>query len=161
MDRAARLSQRLGLPGEASAWAAHAAHLRDRMLREAWDEDRETLTGQLDPAGEVDPRLLALPSRRVIPADHPRMIATARAVAGHLSTRPDASLTHRFQLVDNLIGQGRLGEANELYEILCTQVNSLALLGTSDHAALISSGVALTRASNGVRPELAVESWPR
>ncbi|HEV2669368.1 MAG TPA: glycoside hydrolase family 15 protein, partial [Blastocatellia bacterium] len=88
-----------------------------------------------------------LPLRRVVPADHPRMIATTQAIRERLGagdgllyryvTRqsPDglpgpegAFLICSFWLVDNLAYQDRLEEAMELYDSLCRRANPLGLL---------------------------------
>ena len=193
LDRAARLATRLHLPGDPAAWAAKAAAVRERILHEAWDENRQSLTEQLG-GGGLDASVLALPLRRVLPADDPRMVATATAVADRLGAgngllfryipeeSPDGLPGHEgafllcsFWLVDNLLGQGRVDEAGQLYESLCARANLLGLLpeqvDPSDgaflgnfpqafsHVGVISSGVALTRALHGGRPELSTTAW--
>ncbi|MEW2630850.1 glycoside hydrolase family 15 protein [Streptomyces sp. NPDC048389] len=147
LDRAARLVNRLNLPGDAETWAKEASRLTDHILREAWDDDTGTLTEHLGPGGGLDASLLALPLRRVVPADHPRMVATTRAMASRLDA--GGGLLHRylpelspdgldqpegafvlcsFWLVDNLAGQGRTDEASELFERLCSYASPLGLL---------------------------------
>ncbi len=193
LDRAARLATRLRLPGDPTGWAATADTVTKRILHEAWDEEQQSLAEQLG-GGGLDASLLALPLRRVLPADHPRMVATATAVADRLGAghgllyrylpeeSPDGLPGHEgafllcsFWLVDNLLGQGRVDEAGELYESLCARANPLGLLpeqvDPSDgsflgnfpqafsHVGVISSGVALTRALQGARPELSTRAW--
>ncbi|MFI7360005.1 glycoside hydrolase family 15 protein [Streptomyces avidinii] len=147
LDRAARLCRRLGLPGDADTWNREAHALTERILTDAWDARAGTLTADLGGAGDLDASLLALPLRRVLPADHPRMAATARAVADRLdagggllyrylpTATPDgidepegAFLLCSFWLVDNLAGQGRTDEAWELFERLCSHTGPLGLL---------------------------------
>lgn len=194
LDRAARLATRLHLPGSIAAWSAKAKALVDRILHEAWDEGQQSLTEQLGAGGGLDASLLALPLRRVIPADHPRMVATTSAVLERLGAgdglvfrylpdeSPDGLPGHEgafllcsFWLVDNLLGQGRLDDAGELYESLCARANPLGLLPEQidpadgsflgnfpqafSHVGVISSGVALTRAQHGGRPELSTQAW--
>jgi GH15 family glucan-1,4-alpha-glucosidase len=165
-------------------------------LREAWDDKRQSLTEQLGAGGGLDASLLALPLRRVLPADHPRMVATTRAVADRLGAgdgllfrylpdeSPDGLAGHEgafllcsFWLVDNLLGQGRVDEAGELYESLCARASPLGLLPEQidpadgsflgnfpqafSHVGVISSGVALTRVLQGHRPELSTGAWFR
>lgn len=91
--------------------------------------------------------MLTLPLRRVVPFDHPRMVATTEAVSQRLGAgdgllyrySPDESpdglpghegafLLCSFWLVDNLTGQGRLEEAMALYDSLCGRTNDLGLL---------------------------------
>jgi len=146
LDRAAAIGERLGLPGRIAEWRAQADKIRQVILDQAWDEDARTLSGQLN-GGGLDASLLALPLRRVLPVDHPRMVATATAIAERLSAgggllyrylhddSPDglagdegAFLLCSFWLVDNLAGQGRIEEAGELYASLCARASPLGLL---------------------------------
>jgi alpha,alpha-trehalase len=147
LDRAAAIGTRLELPGPVSAWAAAADKLRQVIVDQAWDQDAQTLSEHLDGGGSLDASLLALPLRQVVPADHPRMVATATAVAERLSAgggllyrylhddSPDgiagdegAFLLCSFWLADNLAMQGRLDEAEELYASLCSRASPLGLL---------------------------------
>ncbi|MDT0343888.1 glycoside hydrolase family 15 protein [Streptomyces litchfieldiae] len=186
LDRTAAMAERLGLPGRISAWRASADELRRLILEQSWDEDARTLSAHLDGGGVLDASLLALPLRQVVPPDHPRMVATATAVAERLSAGdgllyrylhselPDglagdegAFVLCSFWLVDNLIGQGRIGEAEELYASLCARASPLGLLPEQihpstgefmgnfpqafSHIGIIASGVNLARASAGAR----------
>jgi GH15 family glucan-1,4-alpha-glucosidase len=147
LDRAAIIGERLGLPGPVPAWQAAAGKLRQTILDQAWDEETRTLSEHLGGGGGLDASLLALPLRRVIPADHPRMVATTTAVAERLGAgggllyrylhhdSPDgiagdegAFVLCSFWLVDNLAMQGRLDEAEELYASLCARTSPLGLL---------------------------------
>ena len=147
LDRAALLGERLDPTGPTASWRAQATRLREVILHEAWDQEAGTLTEHLGPGGGVDASLLALPLRRVLPFDHPRMVATTAAVAERLDAgdgllfrylhqeSPDglpgdegAFLLCSFWLVDNLAGQGRLDEAEKLYARLCSRASPLGLL---------------------------------
>jgi GH15 family glucan-1,4-alpha-glucosidase len=112
------------------------------------------------------------------------MVATTRAIAERLGAgggllyryrhddSPDgiagdegAFLLCSFWLVDNLVGQGRLDEAEDLYAALCARASPLGLLSeqinpstgelTSNfpqafsHIGVIASGVTLARARTG------------
>ena len=147
LDRAAQLAELLELPGPASKWRRAAEELRETVLERAWDEGAQTLTEQLDGGTGLDASLLALPLRRVVPADHPRMVATTAAVADRLGAgggllyrylheeSPDgiagdegAFMLCSFWLVENLAKQGQLDEAAELYSSLCARASSVGLL---------------------------------
>ena len=152
LDRAAAIGQQLGLPGSVPAWRAAADKLRQLILDRAWNEDAQTLSEHLNGDDSLDSSLLALPLRQVLPADHPRMVATATAVAERLSA--GGGLLYRYQqqdspdgiagdegafvlcslwLVDNLAMQGRLDEAEELYASLCDRASPLGLLSEQIH----------------------------
>jgi alpha,alpha-trehalase len=147
LDRAAAIAERLGYPGPVQAWRAQAKELRDMIVEGSWDERAQTFSEHLDGGGTLDASLLALPLRRVVPYDHPRMVATTRAVAERLSAgggllyrylhtdSPDgiagdegAFMLCSFWLVDNLAHQGRLEEAAELYSSLCARAGPTGLL---------------------------------
>jgi GH15 family glucan-1,4-alpha-glucosidase len=188
LDRAAIIGDRLGVPGPVATWRAGAEKLRQLIVDEAWDADGETLTEHLDGSGGLDASLLALPLRRVLPADHPRMVATTEAVSQRLSAgdgllyrylhddSPDgiagdegAFVLCSFWLVENLALQGRLDEAEQLYESLCARASPLGLLSEQidpsmgelvgnfpqafSHIGVIAGGVTLarTRADAGAR----------
>lgn len=146
LDRGARLAERYHFPGDVAAWRAKAEQIRQTILTTAWDEQAHSLTENLG-GGGLDASLLSLPLRRVIPADHPRMIATTEAIAKKLSAgggllyrylpdeSPDGLPGHEgafvlcsFWLVDNLALQGRVDEALSLYDSLCGRANELGLL---------------------------------
>jgi len=117
------------------------------VLERSWDEGAHTLNEHLDGGGGLDASLLALPLRRVVPADHPRMVATTAAVADRLSAgdgllyrylhadSPDglpgdkgAFVLCSFWHVENLAKQGQVDEAAELYRSLCARASSVGLL---------------------------------
>ncbi|MGE0130519.1 MAG: glycoside hydrolase family 15 protein [Blastocatellales bacterium] len=146
LDRGARMAERYKLPGDAAKWRAAADEIREAILNEAWDEKLNSLTERLGD-GSLDASLLSLPLRHVIPADHPKMVATTAAIAERLSAgdgllyrylphvspdglagREGAFLLCSFWLVDNLAYQGRLDEAANLFDSLCDRANALGLL---------------------------------
>lgn len=180
LNRGARLAERLGLPGERGAWLREAKTIRAAILEEAWDRDAGSLTEHLGVGGGIDASLLALPLRGVLDARHPRMVATVEAVQEQLGAggwllyrylperSPDglggpegAFLLSSFWLVDNLVLQGRLEQAETVFEALCARANHLGLLSEEidprdgsflgnfpqafSHVGLISSAVNLAR----------------
>ncbi|MFI7233541.1 glycoside hydrolase family 15 protein [Nonomuraea angiospora] len=147
LDRAAAIGERHGLSGPIATWRATAEKLRQLILDQAWNEDKQCLSEHLDGGGGLDASLLALPLRKVVPAGHPRMTATTAAIAERLSAgdgllyrylhehSPDglpgdegAFLLCSFWLVDNLILQGHQDRAEDLYASLCARANRVGLM---------------------------------
>ncbi len=122
------------------------------------------------------------------------MVATTRAISERLGAgggllyrylpehSPDgigqpegAFLLCSFWLVDNLVGQGRVEEAHELFDQLCSYANDLGLLPEQidpatgiflgnfpqglSHVGLVSSAIVLGRTLHGARPELSTQAW--
>jgi GH15 family glucan-1,4-alpha-glucosidase len=146
LDRGARMVERFKLPGDLRSWRAAAEEIRAAILNEAWNEKLNSLTEHLGD-GSLDASLLSLPLRRVIPADHPKMVATTAAIIERLGAgdgllyrylphvspdgltgREGAFLLCSFWLVDNLAYQSRLDEATDLFDSLCDRANALGLL---------------------------------
>src|SRR5215475_13558782 len=146
LDRGAKMVERFKLPGLESSWRAAAEEIRAAILDEAWDERLNSLTEHLG-GGGLDASLLCLPLRRVIPADHPKMVATTAAIAERLDAgdgllyrylphispdglrgREGAFLLCSFWMVDNMAYQGRLDKATDLFHSLCDRTNALGLL---------------------------------
>jgi GH15 family glucan-1,4-alpha-glucosidase len=147
LDRGARMARQFDLPGNVESWESLAAHLRQELIDKAWDEEQQAFTETLGPGGGLDASVLALPLRQVIPADHPRMVATTEAIVNGLGAGD--GLIHRYDpsvsddglpgeegafllcsswLIDNLVLQGRTDEASELFERLCDRMGPLGLL---------------------------------
>jgi GH15 family glucan-1,4-alpha-glucosidase len=146
LDRGVRLAERYGLPGDIPGWRVASDEILAAVVNEAWDPELRSITEHLG-GGGLDASLLTLPLRRVLPADHPRMIATTAAITKRLGAGaglvfrylPDESpdglpgeegafLLCSFWLVDNLAGQGRLQEAMDLFDSLCARAGHLGLL---------------------------------
>ena len=146
LDRAARLAERFGLPGDIGAWRADADRIRHAIVEETWDPELGALTEHLG-GGCLDASLLALPLRRGPAARPPRRGGPGsagrrqRRAGGGLLNRylPEASpdglpghegafLLCSFWLVENLARQGRLDEAMDLYDSLCARAGPLGLL---------------------------------
>lgn len=181
LDRAASIGERFRLSGPVGSWRATAAHIRESILKRAWNERTQTLSAHLDGGSALDASLLALPLRHVVPADHPRMVATTTAIASRLDAgggllyrylhdeSPDglpgdegAFVLCSFWLIDNLTLQGRIEEAEQLYDSLCARASSLGLFSEQidpstgafmgnfpqafSHIGVIATGVNLARA---------------
>lgn len=152
IDRAIRIARRDGLPYPKRRWETTAREIQQAALTQSWDAKRRRLTEHLGGSGGLDASLLTLPIRNVIDFEDPRMVSTTTAIATELDAgngllfrylpqvSPDglpggegAFLRCSFWLVDNLAGQGRVEEAHELYESLCSRANPLGLLPEQIH----------------------------
>jgi GH15 family glucan-1,4-alpha-glucosidase len=134
------------MPGPYESWKRTAEDITRVILDEAWDSRIQSLTEHLG-GGGLDASLLALPLRRVVEANHPKMVATTRAIGERLDAgkgllyrylpdeSPDGLPGHEgafllcsFWFVDNVAKQGRIDEALELYDSLCARAGPLGLL---------------------------------
>lgn len=146
LDRGAFLAERFSLPGDVAGWRRDASMIRDAILEEAWNPEVNAITQQFG-GKQLDASILSLPLRKVLRADHPRMVATTNAIMRRLDAgkgllyrylpeeAPDglpgdegAFLLCSFWLVDNLAEQGRVEEASDLYDSLCARANHVGLL---------------------------------
>ncbi|HEU0165302.1 MAG TPA: glycoside hydrolase family 15 protein [Thermomicrobiales bacterium] len=146
LDRGIQIANRYHFEADLDRWTASAREIQKAILTDGWDKRLGFLTQGLQD-GHLDAAALALPIRRVIPAKHPRMIATAEAIDRHLGAgngllyrylpelSPDglpgsegAFVICGFWMVDNLTMQGRIGEALERFDRLCAHANVLGLL---------------------------------
>lgn len=179
VDRGRRLAELYNLPGDRDEWQREAERIRRAVIEEAWNPQARVIAQQLG-GSEVDASSLALPLRRLLPANDPRMIATTQTVRERLGAgggliyryrqdeSPDgvpggegAFLLCSFWLADNLALQGRLEEAGDLFDSLCSRANGAGLLPEQidpsngaflgnfpqafSHVGLISTGVTLAR----------------
>ncbi len=147
LHRGAQLARTYDLPGDPDRWEKQARHLVDEILERAWDDELGSLTESFGGPGAVDASLLALPLRHVVPATHPKMLATVDTVRRELGA--GEGLLYRYDpemsddglpghegafllctnwLIDNLTLQGRIDESMELFESLCGRAGPLGLL---------------------------------
>jgi alpha,alpha-trehalase len=147
LDRGAKIARRFDLPGDVTMWESRARHIREEVIERAWDDEQQSFTETLGPGGGLDASVLTLPLRRVVAADHPRMVATTDAIVKVLGS--GGGLIHRYDptvsddglpgeegafllcsswLIDNLVLQGRIDEGVELFETLCDRMGPLGLL---------------------------------
>lgn len=180
LNRGTRLARRFDFSGDIALWEKTAQDIEHALHHRAWNEEAGYFTQGLD-GGHLDAAVLGLPLRRVIDAKHPKMVKTAQAIDDQLGAgnglhyrydhtkSPDglegtegAFLLVSFWMVDNLTLQGRLQEAMDRFDQLCSRVNTLGLLPEEidpasgaflgnfpqafSHLGLISSGVNLAYA---------------
>jgi GH15 family glucan-1,4-alpha-glucosidase len=144
VDRAVR-AVRGGRAGPLDRWVSLANAIREQVLREGFDPEIGSFV-QYYGAKDVDASSLLFSLVGFLPATDPRMLGTVRAVEERLvvdglvaryRTHPWVDglppgeglfLTCTFWLADNLVLQGRLDEARELFEHVLTLRNDVGLL---------------------------------
>lgn len=144
-DRMVRAVERFGLQGPVDRWKKLRTAVREDILKNGYDADRNTFV-QTYGSTELDASLLQIPRVGFLPGDDHRVIGTIEAIQRELTEdglvlryRPQAAddglpggegvfLACSFWLVDALIGAGRRDEATELFERLLTLCNDVGIL---------------------------------
>ena len=144
-DRAVRAVERHGLPGDVDRWREVRDRVRDEVMNEGYDADRNSFT-QHYATQEVDASLLMLPLVGFIDGEDPRMLGTIAAIEQDLM-REGLLMRYRTQTgVDGLAGQehpflacsfwlvsayaeaGRIRDAHALFDRLVGLTNDVGLL---------------------------------
>jgi GH15 family glucan-1,4-alpha-glucosidase len=144
-DRAVRAVEDEGLDGPVERWREARDAVREAVMADSFDEQRNTFT-QHDETDEVDASLLVLPVVGFIQGDDPRMLGTIEAVERDLfrdgllmryrtNTGVDGIgggehpfLACSFWLVSAYVAAGRLTDAHALFDRLIGLVNDVVLL---------------------------------
>jgi hypothetical protein len=144
-DRLARIGTRLELPDRAQYWRQRADALRDKVLSQAWNEARGTLSSSFD-AVVIDASLLLLPELGILEWRDPRFIRTLQTIERELRVgdfllryrHPDdfGSSTNAFTVcsfwwANALAGTGQMEAARQLFGKLLAVRNCVGLL--SEH----------------------------
>ncbi len=141
-DRLAKIATRLARRTDAAAWVRHAETIRGGILDAAWSEKRSAYTAAFG-GEELDASMLLLHELGFLEAEHPRFVATVRAIEEELRRgnlifryaneddfgRPANAFTVcTFWYIDALAAVGREGEARELFQEMLGRRNPLGLL---------------------------------
>jgi GH15 family glucan-1,4-alpha-glucosidase len=148
-DRGVQAVERFRLPGPVERWREIRGRIHREICERGFDVELESFT-QAYGSKRLDASLLVIPLVGFLPADDPRMVGTvaaierdlvrdgfvyryaqdeeARGIDG-LPPGEGAFLPCSFWLADNLALQGRLDEAEELYERLLALRSDLGLFG--------------------------------
>lgn len=142
VDRALRLSQRLGQRGSRRRWERAWREIREAVLREGYDASAGAFTQAFGAPG-LDAAALTIPLSGFLPADDPRVMSTAERVRERLGVGP---LVYRylvedvhpgvgspftlcsFWLADNFSLRGEPERAREVLEGVLHHANELGLL---------------------------------
>jgi GH15 family glucan-1,4-alpha-glucosidase len=136
LTRGAALAEQLGL--DSAAWRREAGRIASAIIEDAWDERVGALCGTLDGERVLEPAVLALSKHGIVPADHPRMIATRAAIRRDLDVGDGMLLRSVDEkgafvfcsawLVENLALAGELDQAHAVFERMCACASPLGLL---------------------------------
>jgi GH15 family glucan-1,4-alpha-glucosidase len=148
-DRGVQAVERFQLPGPVERWREIRGRIHREICERGFDVELKSFT-QAYGSKRLDASLLVIPLVGFLPADDPRMVGTvaaierdlvrdgfvyryaqdeeARGIDG-LPPGEGAFLPCSFWLADNLALQGRLDEAEELYERLLALGSDLGLFG--------------------------------
>ncbi|MFZ1904968.1 MAG: glycoside hydrolase family 15 protein [Steroidobacteraceae bacterium] len=144
-DRLARIGTRLGLPDRAQYWRERADALRDKVLSQAWNEARGTLSSSFDDM-VIDASLLLLPELGILEWRDPRFIRTLQTIERELrvgdfllryrhpddfGTSTNAFTVCSFWWANALAGTGQVEAARQLFGKLLAVRNCVGLL--SEH----------------------------
>jgi GH15 family glucan-1,4-alpha-glucosidase len=144
-DRLAKIAARLGLPGRAGYWHAHAERIHAVICARAWNPARASFSATFD-GDTLDASLLLLADLGFLTAEDPRFASTVAAVERELKrgdfvyryTEPDdfgvpanAFIVCTFWYIDAITRLGRRDEARALFETMLARRNRLGLL--SEH----------------------------
>jgi GH15 family glucan-1,4-alpha-glucosidase len=179
-DRAVKAVESFGLAGPVERWRSLRDRIHDQVCRRAYDPELGTFV-QTYGGRELDASLLLMPLVGFLPPQDPRMQGTVAAIQRHLSADglllryntgasddglppgEGAFLACSFWLADNLVLQGRHGEARALFERLLALCNDVGLLAEEfdprsgrmlgnfpqafSHVALVNTALNLSRAT--------------
>ena len=145
-DRAVRTVEDGSLDGPVDRWRGIREEIRDDILTNGYDPDRNSFVQSFG-SKEVDAALLLIPQSDFLPGDDPRVVGTIDAVIEDLSldgsfirryrteTTDDGLPGHEgaflicsFWLVDALALAGRTEEAKRRFEAILDVRNDLGLL---------------------------------
>ncbi|BBK35940.1 glucoamylase [Allostella sp. ATCC 35155] len=144
-DRAVKAAERFGLDGPSDRWKRLRAQIHEEVCRRGFDEGRGAFT-QAYGSDQLDAANLLIPLVGFLPADDRRIIGTLAAIERDLTDRglvlryrthetddglppgEGTFLACSFWFVDNLVLQGRLGEAEAKFEHLLSLRNDVGLL---------------------------------
>jgi GH15 family glucan-1,4-alpha-glucosidase len=144
-DRAIKSAESFHLPGPLDHWREIRAQIHAQVCEKSWNPRLNAFT-QVYGGDELDASVLLLPQVGFLRPSDPRVIGTLAATEKYLlrdgfvmryrTTEFDDGLPPgegtflacSFWMVDNLALQGRVAEAEEMYERLLALVNDVGLL---------------------------------
>jgi GH15 family glucan-1,4-alpha-glucosidase len=146
-DRLAKVASTLKLPERIRFWRERADRIRDRILREAWSEQRQSFAESFG-GRDLDASALLMAEVGFIDPNDARFIATVDALERSLCDGPymrryeapddfgkpeTAFNICTFWRIDALARIGRRGQAREIFEVMLKSRNPLGLLSEDTH----------------------------
>jgi len=146
-DRLAKIAVELGLADRAAVWESRAHLIRERLLREAWSEERQAFAESLG-GRDLDASVLLMAEINFIDPMDPRFIATVDALEVSLCDGPymrryeapddfgkpeTAFNICTFWRIDALARIGRVEQAREIFGAMLKARNHLGLLSEDTH----------------------------
>ncbi|TNF53812.1 MAG: glycoside hydrolase family 15 protein, partial [Burkholderiales bacterium] len=146
-DRLAKIARTLGLPDRETHWAEHARAMRERILRESWNEQRQSFAESFG-GQDLDASVLLMAEVGFIDPMDPQFLSTLDALETHLCDGPymrryeaaddfgkpeTAFNICTFWRIDALARVGRVAEARAIFETMLQARNELGLLSEDTH----------------------------
>lgn len=146
-DRLSKIAHSLGLAERVGYWAERADHIRERILREAWSDERQAFAESFG-GSDLDASALLMAEVNFIDPRDPRFLATVDALERSLCDGPfmrryeapddfgkpeTAFNICTFWRIDALARVGRREEAREIFELMLASRNPLGLLSEDTH----------------------------
>ncbi|MEO7887723.1 MAG: glycoside hydrolase family 15 protein [Polaromonas sp.] len=146
-DRLGKVAVVLDLPERAAYWKSHAAIMQERILREAWSEERQAFAESFG-GRDLDASVLLMIEVGFIDPRDPRFIATVDALETHLCDGPymrryeapddfgkpeTAFNICTFWRIDALARIGRKEQAREIFNTMLAARNHVGLLSEDTH----------------------------
>ena len=145
VDRTVKAIERFGLKGPVERWRKLCSAIHDEVCRNGFDKELNAFV-QFYGGKELDASLLMVPLVGFLPPDDPRVLGTIAAIQRDLvrdgfvaryNSKEEVDglppgegvfLPCTFWLADNLALQGRLSDAQQLFEHLLSLCNDVGLL---------------------------------
>jgi pentatricopeptide repeat protein len=146
-DRLAKIAAALGLDERATLWGDRAELIRERLLREAWSEERQAFAESFG-GRDLDASVLLMAEINFIDPMDPRFIATVDALEASLCDGPymrryeapddfgkpeTAFNICTFWRIDALARIGRVEQAREIFDAMLKARNHVGLLSEDTH----------------------------
>ena len=146
-DRLAKVAASLQLPERIRYWRERADMIRERILREAWSDERQAFAESFG-GRDLDASVLLMIEVGFIDPKDPRFVATVDALEKSLCDGPymrryeapddfgkpeTAFNICTFWRIDALARIGRKAQAREIFEVMLKSRNPLGLLSEDTH----------------------------